>query len=505
MFEMKTNTMMKNGVLLLLMALTLLWGCKDPWEEHLKPGADIPESNLFELLQNTPELSTFTNYIIESGWQAELESSKSFTVWAPDNDAMDAVDEGELSDSAGLALFVSNHICFAAYSYYASEEQLTVKMFSGKNLLIDNGTGKIQDASLEEPYDRIATNGILHKIDKALVPRSNVWEIIESTDLAPEHTGYLNGLTGMVFDPSVATVIGVDPNSGKPVYDTLSGLVWNNRLIAQVRDLKEEDSISTVLLIDDPVWDAQFQKFRPYFKLADSVESDELTRWQVARDLVFRGEKPLAAMPDTLTSLYSVKIPFNPAAIQHTYEASNGIVYVMNSCDIGLGDMIHPWFVEGEDTNKITHIGVSGMHGYTRKVDLASGGFDFILDAHAANPASIKYHMGEFVAGYYDFYWVAVNDFNTSYRNPPADPTPIFQRLDFVRLLGVSGKDSIWSNPSNISELIEVVDSTYETAQEVYLGRRFFTNYQDVWLQVTGSGNNTTICLDYLKAVPELE
>ena len=497
------NKLLKPGPLLLLMALTL-WGCKDPWEDHLKPVEGLPGENLFELLQNNPDLSTFTAYLIEAGWQDELESSKSFTVWAPDNEAMGTVDAAELSDSASLALFVNNHIGFSAYPYYTEVKQLVVKTFSGKNLHIDNENGKIGDANLEEPYDRLASNGILHVIDKALVPKPNAWEIIESTDQAPEHVDYLKSLSGTVFDPSIATIIGVDPASGKPVYDTLSGMVWSNRLIAQVRDLRVEDSLSTVFLIDDIAWESEFQKFRPYFKLADSVASDELTRWLVSRDLVFRGQTPLEDMPDTLVSLFGIKIPFDHTSIQKVYEASNGTVYVLGNCDIRLGDKIHPWIVEGEDTNHVTEIAVSGMTGYTRQVPLASGGYDFILDNHGANPGSIKYHMGEFAAGYYDFYWVAVNDFRASYRNPNSS-TVLYQRLEFVRYLGMAGHEMLWSTPSTISDLIEVVDSTYETAREVYLGRRFFTTYQDVWLQVTGSGRNTTICLDYLKAVPELE
>jgi uncharacterized surface protein with fasciclin (FAS1) repeats len=497
------NKLMKPGLLLLMMAL-ILWGCKDPWEDHLKPDGAIPESNLFELLQSTPELSYFTGYLIDAGWQEELESSKSFTVWAPDNDAMSAMDAWDLDDSASLAMFVNNHIGFTAYPYYSPVKQVTVKMFSDKNLLIDNENGKIEDASLLEPFDRLATNGILHVIDKALLPKPNAWEIIEITGSAPQHVAYLKSLSEMVFNPSIATIIGVDPVTGKPVYDTLSGMVWSNRLITEVRDLRKEDSLSTVILVEDPVWESEFLKYRPYYKLADSVKSDELTRWLVSRDLVFRGLKSLEEMPDTLVSLFGIKIPFDRSAIQQTYEASNGIVYVMNNCDVRLGDKIHPFIVEGEDTNRVTFIAVSGQTGYTRQVELASGGYDFILDNHGANPGNIKYHMGEFAAGYYDFYWVAVNDFRGSYRTPNS-ATVLQQRLDFVRYLGMAGHEIIWSTPSQISDLITVVDSTYETAREVYLGQRFFTTYQDVWLQVTGSGRNTTICLDYLKAVPVLE
>ncbi len=304
------NKVLKHGVLFLLMVLTL-WGCKDPWEDHLAITEGVPGSNLFELLQNTPELSTFTGLLQEAGWEEELMSSKSFTVWAPDNDAMSAIDTDALSDSAALAMFVSNHLSFAAYSYYSPVRQLIVKTYSGKNLLIDNENGKVEDANLLEPYDQVASNGILHIIDKALTPKPNVWDIIESTDLAPKHVEYLQGLSGMVFDPSIAMIIGVDPVTGKPVYDTLSGMVWSNQFIVEVRDLTNEDTLSTTILIDDPVFDSEFEKYRKFYKLSDSIESDELTRWTISKDLVFSGLTKIEDMPDTLVSLFGIKIPFN--------------------------------------------------------------------------------------------------------------------------------------------------------------------------------------------------
>ena len=497
------NRILEKTVLLALMTL-LLWGCRDPWEEHVQLGEGVPDKSLFEIISSLPELSEFAGCLVEAGWQQELESSKSYTVWAPDNNAMGQLDPGVLEDPDGLAIFVDNHITLTAYSCYSPFSQLSIKTCSGKNLIIDNENGMIGDAKLLEPCDRIATNGILHIIDKALVPRPNTWDFVESTDLAPLHVEYLNSLTGMVFDPSVATITGVDPVSGRPVYDTLSGMVWDNRVITEIRDLRDEDSLSTLILVDDPVWNSEFGKYRKYYLLEDSVESDDLTKWMISRDLVFRGKILSEEAPDTLVSLFGIKIPFDREAIQYSYEASNGIIYVMNSCDVSLQEKIPPVIVEGEDTTMVIFTSVSGQTGYTRQVEMASGGYDFILDNHGASPGNIKYHMGDFVAGYYKFYWVAVNDFDGSYRNPDPDMV-LQQQLAFVRFLGMAGQEMLWSPPSIISDLIEVVDSTYETAQEVYLGQRFFTTYQDVWLQVTGSGRNTTICLDYLKAVPVLE
>ncbi len=499
------NKSFKYSTIFLTLVLAL-WSCKDPWEEHLKVTEGVPTESLLEMLQNNAELSEFTGLLLDLGWQEELESTKSYTIWAPNDDAMAEIDLADLADSAALAMFVNNHIIFGAYPYYSPDKKIyQLKPFSGKIIYFDNENGTIENANLLEPYDRVCTNGILHVIDKPLTPIPNVWEIIETTEFAPKHVEYLKGLSGMVFDPSIISPIGVDPATGKPVYDTLSGMLWSNKFLVEVRDLMNEDSLSTILLVDDPVFEAEYAKYWPWFRLSDSLESNEFTRWMVARDFVFRGKLEKEEMPDTLVSLYGIKIPFDRHSIQKTYEASNGMVYVMTSCDVLLEEKIPPTIVQGEDTTAIVHTSASGQTGFTRPIEMASGGFDFVLDYHGANPGHIKYHAGNLVAGWYDFYWVAVNDFNGSYRNP--DPSLVLeQQLAFVKLIGNNPEDEDnWKEPVPLMvEMTQVVDSTYATAREVYVGNFYFNSYQDVWLQVTGSGRNT-ICLDYLKAVPRFE
>jgi uncharacterized surface protein with fasciclin (FAS1) repeats len=491
-----------------LIALIVLFSaCQDNWEEHNKLNQDVAEGNLMQIISGHPNLSKFAGYLIQTGWDKELSSSKSFTVWAPTDEAMAQVEQSILNDSAKLNQFVSNHICFLRYSYYSTKELQKIKAYSGKNIIVDNLNGKVEDASLIWPYDLVADNGILHVIDKPLIPKMNIWEFVEQTDLCPKHSGYLNSLTGMVFNPSIATQIGVDPISGKDIYDTASGMVWSNRFINNVRDLKDEDSLSTMILISDDVWDQEFTKFRNYYRVGfpEIPElTDSLTQWHISKDLVFSGSYKPDNIPDTLISLFGVKVPFNKTAVETMFEASNGIVYTLSNCYVRLQDKIRPIIIEGEDTNKFVFTSLVGQTGYTREKVQASGGYDFILDNHGLNPGNIKYYAGEVCAMYYKFYWKAVNDFDGSYRYPNANLV-LKQKLEQVKLTGYMGRTPVWGTPAPISELINVSDSTYGTAREVFVGEYLYFSYQDTWLQVTGGGNNMTIVLDYIKMVPVFE
>jgi uncharacterized surface protein with fasciclin (FAS1) repeats len=490
--------------LIALFILILSFACQDKWEEHNKLTDGVVRDNIMQIIASTPELSKFADYLIQTGWDEELSSSKSFTVWAPTNEAMDIVEEDVLNDSANLSQFVSNHICFLVYSYYTTKELQKLKTYSGKNIIVDNLNAKVEDASLIQPYDINANNGILHIIDRPLIPKLNIWEFIEAIDLCPKHSGYLNSLTGMVFDPSIATQIGVDPVSGRAVYDTASGMVWSNRFINNIRDLRDEDSLSTTILVSDEVFDQEYSKFRKYYELGVPELTDSLTYWNISKDLVFPELYDLNNIPDTLVSLFGVKVPFDKSAVGNVFEASNGIVYTLNSCDVRLQDKIQPILIEGEDTNKYIFRSLVGQTGYTREKIQASGGYDFILDNHGANPGNIKYYAGDVCATYYKFYWKAVNDFNASYRYPNSN-TVLQQKLEQVKLTGYAGREPVWSTPAPVSELIPVTDSTYDTAQEVYIGQYLYFKYQDTWLQVTGGGNNMTITLDYIKMVPVFE
>ncbi len=479
--------------------------CQDQWEEHTRLNDDIAQHNIMELISGDPDLSVFKGYLESTGWDKELISTKSYTVWAPDNNAMSQVDSEILNDTARLDKFVANHISYTRFSYYGTAELQKVKTYAGKYITIDNKNGKVEDAFLKQPYDILANNGILHVIDKPLIPKPNLWEIIETTDLCPAYTGYLNSLSGLIFDPTGAIQTGVDPVTGKPVYDTATGMVWSNYYIKYNRDLQREDLNSTVILITDDVFDEEFNRFSRYYDLRNSVLTDSLTKWKIAKDLVFEGRLSLSDIQDTLISIHGVKVPFYKSAVEQTFEASNGIAYVMSICAVRLKDKIPPVYIQGEDTTRIIYIGSNGQTGYTREKEEAMGGYDFILDYHRANPGNIKYYAGKVCATTYEFYWKAVNDFDASYRNPNPGLT-LIQKLQKVEVIGQLGDELLFGDPVAISpDTVYVSDTLYATAREVFLGEFPFSKYRDLWLQVTGGGNDMTITLDYLKLVPVFE
>jgi len=492
-----------TSLLLTLVFALLIVQCKDPWEDYTNKSIEIPD--IIDRIKNTEELSKFYDLLKQTKWDSILRQNHNYTIWVPDNNAMNLVYEDSLKDTAFINKFVANHISYTKISYFNNTGIKKIKLFSNKHLVVDFDQKKIHNANLKIPYDIVVKNGVIHIIDKPLIPQKNIWEIIETTGLCPSYTGYLNSLSKWVFDPSIATQIGYDPITGKPIYDTASGMVWNNDYLYSIRNLKDENLESTLILITDDVFSQEFQKFSKYYVGTTPQKTVSLTNWYIARDLVFEGIYELNNIPDTLISLYGTKVPIDKNAIDTIIHASNGIIYVLNKCSVKLEDKIRPIIIEAETNEKFVYVGTGGYTGYTRKKPLASGGYDFVLDNHKGNPGYIRYKLPPLVATKYQIYWKAVNDFRGSINGTKYNP--LQQTLTTVQSFGMKNNVPIFGDPADppLASLVTVTDTLYENSSEVYLTDWDLNFYFDnFWFQINSGNKDMAITLDYIKLVPVL-
>lgn len=499
---------MIQKITILLVVLVILTGCNgNPWDEYTSLSGGVARQNLLELMKSRPELSSFTALVIQTGWDKELQNTRVFTVWAPDNNAISKVSPAITGNADRLKEFVSNHLVADKRLAGGNSRISTIKMAGGKNLVEDNVKKTFDGVKLLDPLDIPATNGILHLVEAPLVPRKNVWQLIEENQTAKKHSDYLEKLSRKVFDPSVAIQTGVHPITGRPVYDTLSGMVWRNAFIDHVADLLNEDSVFTTFLLTDQVYNMQFDRYKPYFNAGlNLAKTDSLTNWSICKDLVFKGYLAPDALNGTLISRYGVKIPVVSNDITETYKGSNGVLYVIGRCDIPVKDKILPIVIEGEDSTKMVTVATGGLRGFTRQKLLASGGFDFVLYNHQANPAIIRYYVHNVNSVKYRFYWKAVNDFNYNFSTTASSDT-IKQSLGEALIITSTPAGMTFGTPTEISKgVVNVNDKDYATAKEVQVGDLEYVRFRDrIILQVNGSGRNTPVTLDYIKMVPVFE
>lgn len=106
---MKYKNKLQLGALFGAMILISL-GCKKMTEEHNAIGDPMLQKNVFEVISQNPSLSTFAKYLVETGLDKELASSKSYTVFAPSNESLILMDASVRGNPAKLKQFIANHI-----------------------------------------------------------------------------------------------------------------------------------------------------------------------------------------------------------------------------------------------------------------------------------------------------------------------------------------------------------------------------------------------------------
>jgi hypothetical protein len=178
------------------------------------------------------------------------------------------------------------------------------------------------------------SNGVLNVIDKPLTPKLNIAQFVKSlTTVGLLQQAYLNRQDSSFVDTSKATVSGFDPKTGKPILVPNTGVTYSNKYYNRVANLANEDSLYTYIVLTDAAYTAERNKVSKYFATS-SVDTtmNILAGFNVLKDVAIRGIVLPANLPSSLLSVNGVPVPIDKTAIVQTYNASNGIVYVMSSC-----------------------------------------------------------------------------------------------------------------------------------------------------------------------------
>jgi hypothetical protein len=500
---MKGITMRKYYCVFFLFTLALT-SC-DEWDEHNKIEDEALTENLLQRINSTAELSLFSEYLVATGYDQVLASSKTFTVWAPDNDALASLSADIVNDVAKLTTFIGNHISNQEYFKASSSSSVRIKMLNGKYLSWD---GTMLDAATVSTADQLSRNGVLHILSGYNEQKENTWDILLSS-AGVQQTAYMQSLTYDFFVDSLATQIGVDPATGQPIYEPGTGIVMRNYFLDQIFDINDEDSLNTFIVLTDDAFTAEVSKLAPYFKTVtvDQDSTDSLASWHLVKDLVFKGRIEPELLPDTLVSQYGVKVPIDKSAIVETHYTSNGIVYVMNKVDFRLKDKFPPIIIEGEFPNAFSRSDKNTNIHY-RYRDWANSGVDLRVYGHGVAQFNVRYRINNLYAMTYKVYWRAVNDFvDTTFTGTDAHLDAFQQKLVLdSRSSYASGTPS----PGALKDFGYVKVNRIKTDGEGQglrlLGEYTHTDYRRLYLFVVA--NNSTdnrlnaIEIDYIKLVP---
>jgi uncharacterized surface protein with fasciclin (FAS1) repeats len=473
----------KNKILLLTLFFIAGLGACKKWDEHISKVDPATNENLFQQIGKRTDLSLFTELLVKSGYDKVLANSKTYTVWAPDNGALQSLEPSISSDTAKLRLFITNHISNFLYYSNSMVPSTGVKVLNGKNVSF-TGTS-FADATVSKP-DQSASNGVFHIINKAVLPLQNAWEFVNSAATQYKENVFIKSQVYKVLDLSHAVVDSISSSTGNPVYKPGTDSVTRNRYNDQVYDLNNEDKRYTYFILNDTAFSSQVDSLKKYFATGSTDSTASLAAWNLVKHAVVEGEYSLNQLPDTLVSKYGVKIPIDRNAIVETRKVSNGTIYVMKTLHLKAQDLLPVFVVQGEapyavypgvDRRSVTFFRV-------RKNPVSGLVFtDIELTNLGINGYWVMYHLGDVPSGKYKVYWVAVNDLGTAFNQRLAMGSPTSATFAYTTL------------------------SATPNYSEVLLGEYTMSRYGDLNMFLTSAANTSatvtnSLVLDYIKLVP---
>lgn len=136
------------------------------------------KQNIVELAAGTEQLSTLVTAVKAAGLVETLSSEGPFTVFAPTNEAFDALPEGVLEsllkpeNKDQLIAVLTYHVIPASVASTDLKDGMTAATVQGENVKVSLKDGaKINGANVAKA-DIKASNGMVHVIDAVILPPS---------------------------------------------------------------------------------------------------------------------------------------------------------------------------------------------------------------------------------------------------------------------------------------------------------------------------------------------
>lgn len=480
---------------LLLAVCCALTACKNAWQNHDIVTNEALNISLNEQISQTADLSTFNTYLVKTGYDKILAASRSYTVWAPTNSAMQAIDPSILADTAKLRKFVANHISYQNYFTTTPNPSLVIRTLSGKNITFTPTT--FEEAHIVKGNVYVK-NGVLHTIDQAAGVKPNAYEFMVANYGGSKQNLFIQSLFHSEIDTSKGIKLYTDPITKKNVYQAGTTFpVIKNTYFQRVSDISSEDSLVTYIILNDAAFTAERNKVGKFYNVtASALKTDTLTNYAVVKDLVVNHVYTVDNMPDSMVTTTGIKIHLDKSAILQTQKLSNGIAYVVSSVGYQLfSNKIPNIIIQGELPDSLRT--PSSPVIKVKKDALGVRFTDIQNTSITSSPDPLYYYRYKVIANsaQYKVYWRAGNDFFT---------VPFSQKIAFNSDITKRAYPKATDPQFATLGYFSVAPGTYA---ETYLGTYTVTDYGTLYTYlVSALGVTSTLpsglSLDYIKLVP---
>lgn len=478
--------MKKQYSFLLITLLGICIAACRQWDDRVTLADAALSRNLFSEISAQPDLSKFSDLLVKSGYDKLISSSKTYTVWAPTNKALETLDATTVSDTTALKLFVGNHIALQTYPMPLATQEVRVRMVNDKYVSFANG--RLGEAGVSSANKYVA-NGILHTLDKPSAVVPNLMSFVTTSKDTYVQNKVLGSLSYLALNPDKAVVDSISSTTGRPVYRPGSGIEQKNKFTDLVYNLADESKQYTYILLTNEAFAAEVTKLSPYFKTSTADSTYNLASYQVLKDLAVEGLYTVDKLPAVLKSKFGVDVPIDKTALVRTINLSNGVAYVFSKADVKPVSKLQPIVIQGENYTSQLQSVSSRAIAIREKLNPVTGQSfrDLSIIAHAVANFWVRYRVADVPALKYKVYWVALNDQTRNYKDN-ALPIVVNQKLAMGSLTSASFAYTAVPN---------------DTYTEVLLGEYTTTAYGALDIYLVANGTNS-MALDYIKLVPVL-
>ncbi len=206
----------KIGILLTAFILSIL-GCKtENWDEHYNKQPETINTNVWEAVKSRSELSRFVELMVKYKFDTLFQSDNTYTLFVPDNNAIDK-------------LIKSHDIGAAMLSYHISQHFIQPVDIQGKRKLqtLDEKFSTFENVNGKASYDGVPLsfesplylNGKFFIMGDVALPKPNLYEYFSLNNTYLK--SYIDKNDSVILDKNKSRPIGFDVN-GNTVYDTVS-------------------------------------------------------------------------------------------------------------------------------------------------------------------------------------------------------------------------------------------------------------------------------------------
>ena len=271
------------GIAMMAAGMLAATSCTDFSDYNETPVDQVPQGNqtLWENIQQDSRLTDFAQLIRKSGYDTELNTPRSLTVWAPANGTFSPADYEGLSQEDLLRRFVKGHI--AEYAHAASgaiDER--VHMLNDKSFdFVGDGTYTFGENTVTQA-NIPSTNGLMHILDGAAQFYPNLYEYISTAEGIDSLRNYFKRYELTTLDES-ASVKGPMVNGVQTYIDSV--MVTTNSLERTLNaKLENEDSSYTFVMPTNEAYMEMYNRVKPYYNFITETTVNDVTNYSSASD-----------------------------------------------------------------------------------------------------------------------------------------------------------------------------------------------------------------------------